>query len=367
MHWSLWELEALAEKVLPRPAFDYAAGGAGDEVTLQENVASFRGYRFRPRFLTDVSTRDTSTRILGKRHPVPFGVAPTAFHRLFHHDGEMGVARAAGARGVLHVVSTLSTTPLEDVARAYLEARASAGLEASGGLWFQVYVHRDRALTRKLVERAAAAGYEALVLTVDTPVQGERRRDVRNRFQLPEGMGLANFLAALDAAEEGRDGLSNYIHRQLDDSLTWRDVEWLREVSELPVLVKGVLTAEDALVAVEHGAAGIVVSNHGARQLDRVSCSLDALPEVVAAVAGAVPVLMDGGVRGGADVLVALALGADGVLLGRSVVYGLALDGESGVGRVLDLFRDELDNAMALTGRRSLSEVDGALLTKFIA
>lgn len=352
LRWNLHEVEARARERLPKEAFDYAQGGAGLERTLRENVAAFDRWHFLPRFLVDVGRRDLSTTLLGRRYPVPFGIAPTAFHRLFHPQGEPATARAAASRGILHCVSTLSTTPVEEVA------------EANAPRWFQVYVHKDRDLTLELVERAKRSGYHALVLTVDSPVWGIRERDRRNGFSLPERLKLANFMRRLDVAGGGRDGLSNYVNGQLDPTLTWRDVEWLREKSGLPVLVKGILTPEDAKQALDHGAAGVVVSNHGARQLDRVPATLDVLPGIVDAVGGRIPVLLDGGVRGGADALIALALGADFVFLGRQVIWGLAMAGEDGVGRVLDLAREELDNAMALTGRPTLGAVDRSLLMR---
>ncbi|MEA3199731.1 MAG: 4-hydroxymandelate oxidase [Thermoplasmata archaeon] len=352
MDWSLRDVESVAKAKLQQMAFDYAQGGAGLERTLAENVAAFGRYRFRPRFLVDVSKRDLSTELLGRKHPVPFGIAPTAFHRLFHEDGERGVARAARNRGVVHCVSTLATTSLEDVATE------------GAPRWFQLYVHRDRKLTESLVARAKASGYEALVLTVDAPVWALRERDRRNRFTLPAPLTLANFERYLDKAGGGADGLSNYVNGQLDPSLTWADLAWLKRVSGMPVLVKGILTPEDAALAVEHGAEGIVVSNHGGRMLDHVPATLDALPDIVSAVRGRVPVVLDGGVRGGADVLVALALGASFVLVGRQVVWGLAAGGEAGAARVLDLLREELDNAMALTGRRSVAEIDGTLVAR---
>jgi 4-hydroxymandelate oxidase len=350
--WSLSDVESVARGKLSQLAFDYAAGGAGEERTLAENVAAFARWRFRPRFLVDVSKRDLSTTLLGRTHPAPFGVAPTAFHRLFHEDGEPAVARACAARGVLHCVSTLSTATLEDI--------AGVGQPR----WFQVYIHKDRALTRELVERAVAAGYEALVLTIDAPVWALRERDRRNRFSLPAPLTLANFERHLDPATSNVDGLQAYVNRQFDPSVTWADIAWLRDISGLPVLVKGVLTREDAALAAEHGCAGVVVSNHGGRMLDRVPATLDALPEAVEAVGGRIPVVFDGGVRHGADALVALALGARFVLLGRQVVWGLAAGGEAGVARVLDLFRDELDNAMALTGTTRADAVPRTLVQR---
>jgi 4-hydroxymandelate oxidase len=350
--WTLTDVEALAKAKLPQVAYDYAAGAAGAERTLRENVEAFQRWRFQPRFLVDVSKRDLSTKLLGRTLPVPFGIAPTAFHRLFHPDGEVATSRAAASRGVLHVVSTLSTTPVEEVAQARQPR------------WFQVYVHKDRELTAELVQRAKASGYEALVLTVDSPVWGIRERDRKNGFTLPERLKLANFMRKLDEPGAAGDGLSNYVNGQLDPSLTWEDMRWLARESGLPVLVKGILTPEDAKLARQNGAAGVIVSNHGARQLDRVSATLDALPGIAEAVGADVPVLMDGGVRNGGDVLIALALGADFVFLGRQVLWGLAVGGEAGVARVLDLVREELDNAMALTGRRSVAEVDAGLVQR---
>lgn len=352
MDWGLSEVESVARSKLTQMAYDYVAGGAGEERTLRDNVEAFRRRTIRPRFLVDVAKRDMTAQLLGKTYPVPFGVAPTAFHRLFHEDGERGVARACAERSILHCVSTLATTPLEDVAKE--NARR----------WFQVYIHKDRELSRSLVQRAVDAGYEALVLTVDAPVWAIRERDRRNRFTLPPPLTLANFERYLNTATSGgADGLSNYVNSQLDPSLTWRDVEWLRGFG-LPVLVKGVLTAEDAALAVRHGAAGVIVSNHGARMLDRVPATLDALPEIVEAVQGRVPVILDGGVRRGVDVLIALASGASFVMLGRPVVWGLAAGGSAGAGRVLDLLREELDNAMALTGCRSVADITPRLLQR---
>lgn len=349
--WTLSTVEGTARAKLNTVAYDYVAGGAGEERTLRDNVDAFRRRTLRPRVLVDVSKRDASATLLGKRYPVPIGVAPTAFHRLFHADGERGVARACAQRGVLHCLSTLSTTPLEEVA----QERAPR--------WFQVYVHRDRALTGHLVERAVSAGYEALVLTVDAPVWAIRERDRRNKFTLPPPLTLANFERYLDKPSATADGLSSYVNSQLDPSLTWRDVEWLRGFG-LPVLVKGVLTAEDAALAAEHGCAGVIVSNHGARMLDRVPATLDALPDVVRAVDGRIPVLLDGGVRRGVDALIALAMGAAFVFVGRPVVWGLAAGGSAGAGRVLDLLAEELDNAMALTGCPTLADLTPTLLAR---
>lgn len=352
MNWGLHDVEDVARGKLSRMAYDYAAGGAGEEMTLRENVQRFHRYRLRARMMVDVSKRDTGIELLGRRHPVPFGIAPTAFHKLFHPDGERGTARAAAKRGILHCVSTLANTPLHEVA------------QEGAPRWFQLYIHKDRALTEEMVRNAENNGYEALVLTVDVPVQGVRERDRRNRFELPPNLRLANMRQSPVQADEELDGLSAYIHTQFDPSLTWDDLDWLRSITTLPVLVKGILTAEDAQLALDHGAAGIIVSNHGARQLDRVPSTLDALPEIVQAVSTRAPVMMDGGIRRGIDILIALAMGANFVLVGRPIVWGIAAGGELGAGRVLDLLSQEVDNAMALCGKRSIDEIGPDLLLR---
>jgi 4-hydroxymandelate oxidase len=343
------DLEEAARRVLPRTVYDYYAGGAGDEWTLRENRRSFERWVLRPRVLTDVSSVDPSTTVLGRPLPMPVLVAPMALQRLAHPNGELATARAARAAGVTMVLSTVASATIEEV--------AATGVPR----WFQLYVHRDRDLTAELVKRAAEAGYEVLVVTVDAPMLGRRLRDERNRFTLPPGIGLAN-LAGVPLPEDAGSGLFRYFASQLDPSVTWDDVAWLRSLSELPVVLKGILTAEDALRAAEAGVAGVVVSNHGGRQLDGVPAALDVLPEVVAAVGSRLEVLMDGGVRRGTDVLKALALGARAVLLGRPVLWGLATGGEEGVRRVLDLLRGELVEAMALAGIPGTSAIDRSLV-----
>ncbi len=338
---NLAEVESRALGRLTPLARDYYASGATDEVTLRWNREAYGRIALRPRTLVDVSARDLSTTILGRRHPWPVVVAPTAFQRLAHRDGEGAVARAAAAEGVTMTLSTLASTSIEDVAAA-----------APGSpRWFQLYVFRDRVLTQELVARAEAAGYEALVLTVDAPLLGRRERDARNRFALPDGIEAANLTGALAAvSSDGRDsGLFQFFASQIDPALTWADLEWLCSATRLPVLVKGVLRADDAARAIEAGARGVLVSNHGGRQLDTAIASIDALPEVVEAVAGRASVLVDGGVRRGTDILKALALGADAVLIGRPILWGL-VDGEAGVRHVLRLLRAEFDLAMALAG-----------------
>ena len=349
---NVFELEAIARERLSPEAYDYYAGGAHDEVTLRENRAAYDRVSIAYRVLVDVSRRDLATSVLGQPVAMPVLVAPTAFHRLATPEGELATARAAGAAGTVMILSTLSTTRIEEVVAA-----------ASGPVWFQLYVYRDRGATEGLVRRAEAAGCRALVLTADAPLLGRRERDVRNRFRLPPGLAVANLLpegygemppAAADS------GLAAYVASFLDPALTWRDVAWLRSITELPVLVKGIIRPDDALRAAEAGADGVVVSNHGGRQLDTSPATLDVLPEIVDALAAhghRIEVLMDGGVRRGTDILKALALGARAVLAGRPVLWGLAAAGEAGALSVLRLLRDELDLAMALAGAPTIAGI----------
>ena len=353
---NLLELETLAQQQMSPMAFDYYAGGAEDEITLRENRAAFGRIALRPRMLVDVNTIDTSTTVLGQRVAAPILVAPTAMQRLGHPDGELATARGAGAAETLMLVSTLATTSLEDIAAA-----------ASGPLWFQLYVYKDREITRTLVERARAAGYRALCLTVDAPHAGRRERDMRNRFGLPPEMPLGNFTPQtmrMMPQQGSGSALFTYIAAMLDLTLTWKDVAWFKSIAGMPVLVKGILTAEDARLAVEHGVEGIIVSNHGGRQLDTAVASIEALPEVVEAVAGRAEVYLDGGVRRGTDVVKALALGARGVLIGRPVLWGLALAGADGVERALRMLRHELEETMLLAGCPTIASIHRALLKR---
>lgn len=356
---NLFEYEQLAQQHLTPMARDYYASGAWDEVTLHDNRAAFERWQLRPRMLVDVSQRDLSVQVLGERLPFPILIAPMAFQCLAHPEGELAVARAAADMATVMVLSTMSTQSLEAVA----EVRQS--LPQSVPQWFQLYVHRDRALTRALVERAEAAGFSALCLTVDVPVLGQRERDRRNQFVLPPDLQLANFatLTGLNIPQvEGESGLFAYCSQQFDPGLTWHDLDWLQSLTPLPIVVKGILRGDDALRAVEHGAQGIVVSNHGGRQLDSAIATLTALPEVVAAVGDRAEVFVDGGIRRGTDILKALALGARAVLLGRPILWGLAVNGEAGVRHVLELLRDELDLALALSGCATLQDIDRSLV-----
>jgi 4-hydroxymandelate oxidase len=351
---NLYDYEALAEQRLTRLAWDYYSSGAWDEVTLRDNRAAFERIRLRYHVLRGVETPDLSTQLLGRPHAWPLLVAPTAFARLGHPEGEVAIGRAAAASEVTQVLSALSTVTLEDVAEA----------SPDGPKWFQLYVFRDRGLTADLVARAEAAGYEALVVTVDAPVLGRRERDTRNHFALPEGMAAANIEAHLPriASEEGGSALAWFFATQIDASLTWDDIDWLASQTSLPVLVKGVVRGDDAMHAVEHGCTAVIVSNHGGRQLDTAIASVEALPEVVQAVEGRASVLVDGGVRRGTDIVKALALGADAVLLGRPVLWGLAVDGQAGVEHVLSLLRAEFEHAMVLCGAGSVADLGPDLL-----
>ncbi|KAJ7515315.1 hypothetical protein O6H91_22G010400 [Diphasiastrum complanatum] len=342
------EYEALAKEKLPKMAFDYYSSGAEDQWTLQQNRNAFQNIRFRPRILVDVSNVDISTTVLGLKISMPIMVAPAAMQKMAHPEGELATARAAAAAGTVMTLSSLATSSIEEVAAT-----------GPGIHFFQLYVFKDRNIVAQLVHRAECAGFKAIAVTADTPRLGRREADIKNRFVLPPHLTLKNFEGLdLGKMEKTNDsGLASYISSQIDRSLSWKDIRWLQTITKLPILVKGVLTAEDAKLCVEVGAAGVIVSNHGARQLDFVPATISALEEVVTAIQGRIPVFMDGGVRRGTDVLKALALGAAGIFVGRPVVYGLATDGEAGVRNVLQLLRDEFELAMSLAGCTKLSEI----------
>ncbi|HEY8169426.1 MAG TPA: alpha-hydroxy acid oxidase [Candidatus Limnocylindrales bacterium] len=328
----LADFERLAEATLSPQAFAYYAGGSWDEVTLSDNQAAFRRRTLRPRVLTDVSNVDTSTTVLGAKVSLPVGIAPAALQGLAHGEGEIVPARVAGREGLIYGLSTFANRSIETV--------ASVG---RGTRWFQLYVQRDRGLSEALVARAAEAGYAAIVLTVDLPRPGYRVRERR----MP--VGDPGTLGNVPPPRPGDQYLDVVLHEN-DASMTWADLAWLRSLSPLPLVLKGILTPDDARLAVEHGAAAIWVSNHGGRQLDRVSATIDALEPVVEAVDGRAEVYLDGGVRRGTDVVTALALGARAVFIGRPFLYALAAAGEAGVARAVEIVREETSIAMALLG-----------------
>ena len=349
---NLLELEAGAAAVLDPLAYDYYRSGAGAELTLARNRAAFAGVGLLPRVLVDVSAVDLATAALGTPMAHPVAVAPTAFHRLADPEGEVATARGAAAAEAVMCLSSLSNTPMEAVAE-----RAGAGQR-----WFQLYVFRDRELTRDLVARAEASGYGAIVVTVDAPILGRRERDVRNRFELPDGLRIACVPEGdVDAPADG-SGLASYFATMLDSSLDWSDLEWLVSITDLPVAVKGVHRADDAERAVGAGAAGVIVSNHGARQLDTVPATIEMLPAVAEAVAGRADVLLDSGVRRGTDVVKALCLGADAVLIGRPVLWALASGGAAGVSSAIAMLVAETREAMMLCGARRVTELGPELI-----
>ena len=349
--------EAHARQHLDDNAWAYFSGGAADEITLRANRTAWSDLSLWPRVLRPLAGGHTRVNLLGRTLEHPILLAPIAFQRLAHPDGELAMAYAAAALGAGVVLSTQASVSLEAVAQA---VRPDPG---RGPLWFQLYLQHDRGFTQALVQRAESAGYEALVLTVDAPSSGVRDRERRAGFRLPPGVGAVN-LAGLQAPStfRPRPGQSALFDDLLHHAPTWDDIAWLQSITRLPVLLKGVLHPADARQAVSVGAAGLIVSNHGGRTLDTAPATATALPRVVQAVGGAVPVLVDGGIRRGTDVFKAMALGASAVLVGRPAVWGLANAGAAGVAHVLRLLRDELEVAMALTGCATLAEATPALL-----
>ncbi len=353
---SLRDHETQASRTLDANALAYFNGGTADEITLHENQQAWQRLRLAPRVLQPLAGGHTRVPLLGRMLAHPILIAPMAHQRLAHPHGELATALAAAAQGAGLVLSTQASTPMEDVARLVL------GDTDRGPLWFQLYLQSDRGFTRELVQRAEAAGYEALVLTVDAPVSGVRDRERRAGFALPPGVSAVNLQGQhTPPAAVLQPGQSALFDDLLTHAPTWDDVAWLRSITQLPVLLKGITHPLDARLALEHGAAGVIVSNHGGRTLDTLPPTAELLPDVVQALDGALPVLVDGGIRRGTDVLKAMALGASAVLVGRPIVHGLANAGAQGVAHVLRLLRDELEIAMALCGCRQLDQAAAVL------
>ena len=373
------DLRKLAKRRLPIGVFDYIDGGAEDEITLRRNVAAYKKVSFKPRVLRDMANIDTSTSLFGRRLAFPLVLAPTGFTRIAHSQGELAVIRAATRAGIPFTLSTMATRSIEECASV---------AESDTRLWFQIYTWRDRSVVKNLVERAEAAGFEAVCLTVDTAVLGRRERDVRRGFTLPPEVGLGTIIDGMKnpgwtwdflkadpirfANVEGVtaiDGstavdLAEHMKSQFDPGLSWKDVEWLRSIWKGPILIKGIQTVEDALIAVDSGVEAIAISNHGGRQLDGAPAPFDLLPEVAEAVQNRLEIICDGGVRRGSDIVKAVSLGANAVMAGRPYLYALAACGERGVEHVLDLLHKGVERTMALTGVSSVDDLSEELISR---
>jgi L-lactate dehydrogenase (cytochrome) len=366
------DLRTAARRRLPRALFDYIDGGAEGEVTIVANQADFQRYRFRPRALVDVSHRDQSTTVLGIPISSPLILAPTGFTGMFWPRGEALAARAAGRKGIIYTASTMSICPMEEIAQA-----------ATGPIWYQLYVWRDRGIVQMLIERAKAAGYRALVVTLDTPVLGQRERDIRSGLVLPPRVTMKNVLDTLrrfswlwdflthprptfgnfvgiPGVEHDAVSLAAFTTKQFSASIGWADVDWYRSIWPGPIALKGIMSGEDARRAAERGIEAIIVSNHGGRQLDHAPSPIEVLPEIVDAVGGRAEVILDGGIRRGSDVVKAIALGARACMVGKAFNYGVAALGERGVELAIEILEKEIDRALALIGRTTLAQLDSA-------
>ncbi|MFT2019756.1 alpha-hydroxy acid oxidase [Streptomyces sp. 796.1] len=354
---TLYDYETAARERLPRPVWDFLAGGSGTESMLSTSREALDRIRLRPRFLVDVSTCHPRTELLGAPLAAPLGVAPMAYHQLAHPDGELASARAAGEAGALLTVSMFASCTLEDIAAA-----------ATGPLWLQLYWLKQRGPMLELIKRAEAAGYRALVLTVDAPRVAHRPRDARNGFAVPDGIRAVNIdtsvMASAHGSTSGESAIARHSKEQFDSSITWADLSWLREQTELPLVLKGILTPEDAELAVECGIDALVVSNHGGRQLDFATPAADVMPEIAQAVGGSCQLILDGAIRHGADIAKALCLGADAVFVGRPVLWGLAHSGSAGATAVLTTLISEFEEVMALMGVPEVQHFSAAGITR---
>ncbi|KAJ1949573.1 Hydroxyacid oxidase 1 [Linderina pennispora] len=358
------DLERIASKVMPSGAWGYYDSGANDEQTKLDNMAAFDKYRLHPRMLRDVSSISTATTILGQPVPTPLGVAPCAMHKLAHADGELATSRAASQHGGVMIPSTYSTTSLEKVI-----AQGNRNMQ----YWMQLYVYKERSVSEQIVRRAERAGFKALVLTVDAPALGRRLVDARNKFNPPAHLHLENFIDpeivnnpdgyGADLSKSASETFGATFGANGDQSLSWENgIAWLKSITKLPIIVKGILTAEDTRLAIKYGCAGVIVSNHGGRQLDGTLASIDALPQVVEAAGDKIEVYMDGGIRKGTDIFKALALGARAVFVARPVLWGLAYNGEAGAKHALELLQSELELTMMLSGTRTIGEIDDSYI-----
>jgi 4-hydroxymandelate oxidase len=349
---SVSDFEAAAEETMSPMAREYLQSGAADEITLRRNRSIYDSLLLKPRVLRDVAQLDTSLTLFGARLPHPLLLSPAAHQKLFHKSGELGSAAGAAAAQTIFTASSFSTVSIEKIAA-----------HSSLALWFQLYTPPDRAISSDLIQRAEKSGCKAIVLTVDTPVLGTRNREMRSGFHLPRGIVRENLrkygVSLTRSAHFSSTGVAT---TAVDASLTWEHVDWVRSRTKLPLLLKGILAPEDASLAVEHGADGVIVSNHGARNLDTTPSTLEALPGVVAAAAGKIPVLVDGGIRRGTDIFKALALGATATLIGRPYIYGLAVSGSAGVARIVEILLAELRAAMALCGRPTIASINKSAL-----
>ncbi|XP_050537900.1 2-Hydroxyacid oxidase 1-like [Daktulosphaira vitifoliae] len=346
---SVKDYEIYAVKTLPKTVLGYYTSGACEEYTLSQNKQAFNRLRIIPRMLRNVCNRDYSVTVLGNRVRIPIGISPCAMHKMAHEDGECASAKAAGKHGAIFIHATLSTCSIEEVARAAPDTIK----------WFQLYIYKDKEMTKTLIRRAERAGYKALVLTVDAPVFGIRYIDIKNNFSLPSHLRLGNFTEEKSViSKSDGSGLTNYVTSLFEEKLVWEDVKWLKSITNLPIVVKGILSVADAKIAADIGCHAVFVSNHGGRQLDTAPASIEALPSIVKEVGHRIDVYLDCGIRHGTDVFKALALGAKMVFLAQPILWGLTYDGQKGVEDVLEIIINEFDNTMALTGCRTLADIE---------